>query len=186
MIKDTALAFLKTNPVIPDDEMAYETDTGIFKMGDGLTPYNSLPASGRDVSDFTAKAAIMSSAMSGDMVLRLTPATLGSSAAVVAAAIAGAAEKFTRDVLVELVNAAGVVHEWFNGDLAIAGSETTAGDGTADTAEETVTLVNGAGTCSLEYIGAWAAADVATVTVTGGTILGYTVENGTSVDTLVA
>lgn len=185
-MRDTALAYLMANPIIPDGEKAYESDTGIFKVGDGVTRYNLLPVAGMDMADFSAMAVLTSSAMSGDIALRITPATTGSSAAAVTAAIAGAAEKFSRDVLVELVNTSGVVHEWFNGDLAIAGSETTAGDGTADTAEETVTLVNGIGTCSLEYIGAWAAADVATVTVTGGTILGYTVENGTSVDTLVA
>lgn len=186
MMKDTANAFLKSNPIIPSNVKAIETDTGIFKIGDGETNYNDLPIAGRDVADFSGSESIMASAMSGDIALRITPATLGSSAAAVAAAIAGDAEKFTRDVLVELVNTAGTVHTWFNGSLAVAGSETTAGDGTADTSEETVTMVDGVGTCTLEYIGVWAAADTATVTVTGGTILGYTVANKTSVDTLIA
>lgn len=185
-MRDTALALLKSNPIIPAGETAIESDTGIFKVGDGVTRYNSLPVAGRDMADFVAQTVLRDSAMSGDIAVRVTPATLGSSAAAVTAAIAGAAEKFTRNVLVELVNAAGTVHAWFNGTLAVAGSETTAGDGTADTSEETVTMVNGVGTCTLEYIGAWAAADTATVTVTGGTILGYTVANKTSVDTLIA
>lgn len=127
-------------------------------------------------------------AMSGDMVLVLTPATLGSSAAAVTAAIGGAAAKFTRDIRVELQTAAGEVHTWFDGTFAAAGSEVTAGDGTADIAAAgtTVTLVNGVGTVTLEYIGTWAAADTATLTVTGGTLLGHTIANKTSVDTLVA
>ncbi len=186
MMKDTAIAFLKSNPIVPAGQKAYESDTGVFKVGDGVTPYNLLPVAGRDMADFTALTVLMASAMSGDIALRITPATLGSSAAAVTAAIAGDDEKYARDVLVELVNTAGDVHTWFNGSLAIAGSESIAGDGTADTAEETVDLVDGVGTCTLEYIGAWAAADTATVTVTGGTILGYTVTNATSVDTLVA
>lgn len=129
---------------------------------------------------------VMASAMSGDILIQVTPETTGSSAAAVSAAIAGAGEKYTREVIVKLVNSGGDVHTWFNGTLAIAGSETTVGDGTADTAEETVTLVNGVGTCALEYIGVWAEADDATVTVTGGKILGYSIADATSVDTLIA
>lgn len=50
MIKDTANAFLKSNPVIPANELAFESDTGIFKIGDGATPYNALPIAGQDVA----------------------------------------------------------------------------------------------------------------------------------------
>jgi hypothetical protein len=114
-------------------------------------------------------------AMSGDIALRVTPATLASSAAAVNAAIAGAAGKFTREVKIELVTADGDVHKWFNGSLSVAGSETTAGDGTADPSAATVALVDGVGTCVFEYIGAWSggtkqketATAVATITGAG-------------------
>jgi len=50
MLKDTAIAFAKSNPVIPANEMAFETDSGIFKYGDGIRPYNALPVAGRDIA----------------------------------------------------------------------------------------------------------------------------------------
>lgn len=131
------------------------------------------------------RAALIEKALQGDMVLVVTPATDGSSAAAITAAIL-ADGKFVRTVHVELQTAAGEVHTWYDGTFAAAGTEVTAGDGTAPTAAATVALVNGAGDIDQEYIGAWAAADTATVTITGGTKLGYTIANKTSVDTVVA
>lgn len=124
--------------------------------------------------------------MGGDVTLAISPATLGSSAAAVATAIAG--DGFTRDVEVTLENAAGDRMTWFNGSFAIAASETTAGDGTAAISGggSTVSFVEGKATVTLEYTGTWAAADTATLTVTGKDILGYSTSNVTSVDTLVA
>lgn len=130
----------------------------------------------------------MEKALAGDMVLVLTPATTGSSAAAVTAAIGGAAGKYTRQVKVELKSAAGEVHEWFNGTFAIGVAEVTAGNGVAAIADSatTVELVEGVGTVTIEYTGAWAAADTQTLTVTGGEKLGYAISNKTSVDTLIA
>lgn len=127
-------------------------------------------------------------AMSGDIVLVVSPAALGSSAAAVNAAIAGADAKFSRDIVIELQAANGDVHSWFDGTLAIADTEVTAGSGTVSIAGSitVATLVNGRAVVTLEYIGAWAAADTATLTVTGGTILGYNIANKSSTDTLVA
>lgn len=127
-------------------------------------------------------------AMSGNLFLSVSPAICGSSAAAVATAIAGDEAKFTRIVQVELVDAEGNIHNWFNGTFAVATVEITVGDGTCAIAnsDTSVTLVNGVGTITLEYIGTWAAADTQTLTVTGGTKLGYTIANKTSVDTLIA
>jgi hypothetical protein len=142
----------------------------------------------RDTADTTRDTArtLTDKAMSGDLVLVVTPATLGSSAVAVTAAIGGAEGKFTRNVTVTLKTAGGDTHSWFNGTFSVAGSEVTAGNGTCATSAATVTLVNGVGTCTLEYIGTWALGDTATVTVTGGTKLGYSITNKTSVDTLIA
>ena len=41
--RDTAANWSSTNPVLASGEPAYETDTGVFKIGDGSTAYNSLP-----------------------------------------------------------------------------------------------------------------------------------------------
>lgn len=133
------------------------------------------------------EVALRDKALSGDMVLVLSPATLGSSAAAVNAAIGGANAKFTRDVVIELQAANGDVHTWFDGTFAIAATKTSVAGVIAIAGALTVaTFVNGRTTITLEYTGTWAAADTATLTVTGSTKLGYTITNKTSVDTLVA
>ena len=132
--------------------------------------------------------AIVEKGLNGDMVLALTPATLGSSAVAVTTAIAGASGKFTRTVTVTLKTASGEVCTFLNGTFAVAVTETTAGNGTSALAGgvSTIALVNGIGTINIEYTGAWASGDTQTLTVTGGTKLGYTITDKTSVDTLIA
>lgn len=127
-------------------------------------------------------------ALAGDIVLALTPATLGSSAAAVAAAIAGTAGKFVRTVKFELKDAAGNIHTWFNGDIGLAIAESTAGDGVAAIAGSAtkVSLVEGVGSIDIEYTGTWAAADTSTLTTTQRDIAGVTIAAKTSKDTLVA
>lgn len=127
-------------------------------------------------------------ALSGDVTLVLTPATLGSSAAKVAAAIAGTAEKFVRTIEFAVKDAAGNIHTWFNGDIALTIAETTAGTGVAAIADSAtkVSLVEGVGSVDIEYTGVWAAADTSTLTTTQRDIAGVTITAKTSVDTLVA
>lgn len=127
----------------------------------------------------------MNSAMAGDMVITLTPATLASSAAAVNAEIALPVGKFVRTVAVELKNAAGEIHDWFTGTLSLADAEVTNGNGTGAVTAATVAMVNGVGVATLEYIGVWAAADTQTLTVTG-TVMGNVLAAKTSVDTLGA
>jgi ribosomal protein L18E len=131
---------------------------------------------------------IQQKGISGDMVLVASPIALGSSAAAVTAAIAGAAAKFTRDVTIKLQTAAGEVHSWFNGTFAIAVAEVTAGSGVSAIAGgvAVATFVNGVATVTINYTGVWAAADTQTLTITGSTKLGYAITNKTSVDTLIA
>jgi hypothetical protein len=40
--RGTAAALTATNPVIPDGQVVYETDTGLCKIGDGVTAWTSL------------------------------------------------------------------------------------------------------------------------------------------------
>ncbi len=40
----TAAVLAAANPVLLEGEPATESDTGVKKIGDGVTPYNSLPA----------------------------------------------------------------------------------------------------------------------------------------------
>jgi hypothetical protein len=67
-------------------------------------------------------------------------------------------------------------------------ANTGTGDGTAAIADggDSVELENGVGYVDIEYTGTWAVGDTCTLTITGGTIMGYSVSNKTSVDTLVA
>ena len=125
-------------------------------------------------------------AMAGEIALVVSPATLGNSAADINAAIV-ADDKFVRQVKVELkASADGDVHQWFTGSFSAAVAKT--GDGTVAIADEgdSVELENGVGYVDIEYTGTWAAANTCTLTITGGTIMGYSVSNKTSVDTLVA
>lgn len=139
-------------------------------------------------ADFFEYMRQMEKALSGDIVLVLIPDTLGSSAAKIATAVAGDAEKFVRTVKFELKDAAGNVHTWFNGEIAITIAETTAGDGAAAIADSAtkVTLVEGVGSIDIEYTGTWAAADTSTLTTTQRDIAGVTIAAKTSVDTVVA
>jgi len=156
--------------------------------------YNILAEGVSAVDDGTRLSSILNSIgkdlqalLSGDFILVATPATLGSSAAVVNAAIASDAAKFTREVAVKLVNTAGDTIRT-NGAFAIAVAEDTTGNGVVAIAESatSVELEDGEGLVALEYTGAWAAEDTATLTITGGEVAGKAVTNKTSVDTLVA
>lgn len=40
--RDTAANWASANPILASGEPAFETDTGVFKIGDGVTAYNSL------------------------------------------------------------------------------------------------------------------------------------------------
>ncbi|MDF2907468.1 MAG: hypothetical protein K0R34_2789 [Herbinix sp.] len=127
-------------------------------------------------------------ALAGDIILSVTPATPGSSAAAVATAIAGAAGKFVRTVKFELKDAASNIHTWFNGKIDLTIAETTVGTGVAAIAGSatSVTLTEGVGSINIEYTGVWAAADTSTLTTTQRDIVGVTIAAKTSKDTLVA
>ena len=125
--------------------------------------------------------------MSGDLAIVVAPDKCGSSAAEIAAAVAGEDQKFIRTITVKLTNAAGETLEWFNGSLTVEVTEVTAGDGVSAVVESetTVKLTNGIGTIDIEYTGTWAAEDAQTTTIKG-TVLGYVLTAKTSVDTVVA
>ena len=44
--RDTAAAWTAANPVLASGEMGIETNTNQFKIGNGATPWNSLPYGG--------------------------------------------------------------------------------------------------------------------------------------------
>lgn len=156
-------------------------------INDQLALHTRTPHS-HSLGPILKSVAQMEKALNGDMVLSCSPATLGSSAATVAAAIAGTASKFTRTVTLYLKDAAGNLHDWFDGALGIAVTEVTAGNGVSAIKDgaSTVTFSKGVASVVIEYTGTWAAADTQTLTVTGSTRFGFAITNKTSVDTLVA
>ena len=123
-------------------------------------------------------------AINGGIVLSVTPATLGSSAAAVNTAIGE--DGFTRDVVIQLLDSYGDIIA-SNGSFAIAAAkDSTSGTVTILGDLTSIELVDGEATVTLVYAGTWAEEDTCTLTVTGGTVAGNTVANKTSVDTLVA
>ena len=128
-------------------------------------------------------------AMSGDLKFVASPATATSSAAAVNAAIAAAADDTFRQVVTfTLETAAGETHAWYSGTRTIGITDDSAGTAAiADTATATtLAFVNGVGTVTVEYTGTWVAAQVVTLTLTDGNVLGVEPGNATFVDTLAA
>jgi hypothetical protein len=140
-----------------------------------------------------AAGSTLQKALSGDMVLECDPSVAGTSAATLNAAAAGT---FTKDIVINLKDAAGNLHKWVSLAIAAATSEVVVDADVAAPVVSDVTpdLVNGTITVTLTYdtdggvTKTYAAGDTVTLTIsapTGG-ILGYPVANATFVDTIVA
>ena len=121
------------------------------------------------------------SGMNGDMKLQVTPATLGTEASVASAS-------FSRTVQVELVNDDGDILRFFNGNVAVATSDSSNGTEASNILDDAseITLTNGVGEVTAEYTGTWTEGDTQTIEVGSVTIMGYTVSQADSVDTIVA
>lgn len=122
---------------------------------------------------------LLEKAMSGDMVITITPETV---------APAPTSAAWTRTVLIEVETAAGELHSWLNkattSILSIADTSTA---GTASIASTTLTLVNGQAAVVVSGDAQdWLDTETDTLTVANLTILGYTVTGGTSVETFTA
>lgn len=119
---------------------------------------------------------LIQKAMSGDLVMTVSPATL------VSVPITGA---WTRKVTVKVATAAGETHTWLNKAYATTASiADTSSLGTATIASTTLTLINGMATITVTGSAhAWANAETDTLTIGNITVLGYTVTGGTSVET---
>lgn len=169
--------YMKNNNIYVDDKYFKENSNGAITIVDsGFGTQLELNSVESDIE-------LLSSMIGGDIEIAVDPVTLGSSAAAVNAAIAG--DGFTRTVAVSIVNSNDDVLP-YNKTLPIEVVAVTDGDGDASVVGSTVTFVNGVASVVITYTGAWAAADTCTLTV-GDTssILGYSVSNKTSVDTLV-
>lgn len=119
---------------------------------------------------------IRDSALAGDLIFVVTPATV---------APAPRATAWTRTVLIELKNTAGQIHTWFNKAIATGVSiADTSTAGTATIPSTTLTFVNGKATVVVSGDAqAWLNAETDTLTIAAATVLGYTVASKTSVET---
>ena len=116
-------------------------------------------------------------ALNGDVVMDISPETVGS-----------ATDVATRTVTVTIQNAAGDTLEWVNSAFTstVSKADDTVGDGSSAIDSTTLTLANGVGTVTVTYSDTWAADDTQTVTIGNIVLAGVTVTGGTSVDTIVA
>lgn len=118
----------------------------------------------------------LTTGLNGDFAVRITPATKSKTAT---------ASAWTEKILVELVDATGRVHTWFNqtltGKASVADTSTA---GVASIASTSLVFVNGAATVTLSgTAAAWLATETATVTIATLTVNGVSVTGGTSVFT---
>jgi len=113
-------------------------------------------------------------AMSGDLVLSISPTTVAPSPTSAA---------WTRNVVIELQTAAGEKHSWYSADLSVSIADTSTA-GTASITDTTPAMVNGR--CVVVVSGDaqdWLNTETDTLTVNNQTVLGKTVTGGTSVET---
>lgn len=140
----------------------------------------SIPAPGLDMNPGIKPAirdtlALMAKALSGDMVLVVTPAT---------DTPAPTAATWSQDFYVELQTAAGEVHSWFN--KAVTSGHSVADTSNAGTATvlpaTTTTYTNGAAKITMSGdVAAWLNGETATLTVAELVVLGYTLSAKTGV-----
>jgi hypothetical protein len=119
---------------------------------------------------------IRDSASAGDMLFVVTPATLVS---------VPLSTAWTRTVIIELQDAEGNVHQWFNKAIttgvAIADASTA---GTATIPSTTLTFEDGQASVVVSGDAEdWLNTETDTLTVAEATILGYTIAAKTSVET---
>lgn len=118
-------------------------------------------------------------ALAGDIVFVATPAVTTRAATAAA---------FNRKVAIELRNAKGERHTWFNGDISVSIADTSA-LGTASIHGGDTTPTMSQGRCVVQVDGdaaAWLAGETNTLTVAQATILGQTVAAKTSAETITA
>lgn len=131
----------------------------------------------RDIQNIdTAKVSLMQKALSGDLLLDISPATYDQAAT---------SDAWTKEVLITLKNAGGNTHVWFNGSCdASIGDTSTAGTASID--DDTPNFVNGIAKVTISCDAAdWLAAEDVTLTITDLSLLGYTITGGTSIGTIV-
>jgi hypothetical protein len=126
--------------------------------------------------ELNRELALRDDALAGDMLFVVSPATVTP---------APTSAIWTRTVIVELQNANGEVHHWFNKAITSGVSiANTSSAGTATIPATTLTFVDGKATVVVSGDAeSWLNSETDTLTVAEATILGYTIAAKTSVET---
>lgn len=144
--------------------------------GEPTTPPTDLNSRFTDRQNNSLDHTMYESAMSGDLIFSVSPATVTT---------APTSAAWSRTVTVTLVDSNGNTHNWF--DKAIATGVSIADTSTAGTASipsTTLTFTDGVATVVVSGDAAdWLNTETDTLTVAQATILGYTVASKTSVET---
>jgi hypothetical protein len=119
---------------------------------------------------------LLNKAMVGDIVIAISPATVGQTAGSTA---------WTRTVTVTMKTAASETHDWFNKAIATGVSIAySSSAGVATIPSTTLTFVDGVATVVISSAAlTWAGGDTDTLTIANVTFNGATVTGGTSVGT---
>jgi hypothetical protein len=116
-------------------------------------------------------------AMSGNMKLNISPATVNRTATTAA---------WSRTVTITLTDKDGNLLDFYSGDLSVSIADTSTA-GTATITDTTPPMVNGV--CKVvvsSAAAAWVAEETNTLTLANQVIMGYTLTGATSVETIVA
>jgi hypothetical protein len=96
--RDSASSWIAVNPVLAEGEFGYETDTGNFKIGDGVTAWNSLANAAATVSYVdTAVAGLVDSAPDALNTLNELSTALGNDADFATTVTTSIGTKWTED-----------------------------------------------------------------------------------------
>jgi hypothetical protein len=88
--RDTAANWALINPVIPDGQLVFETDTDIFKIGNGISPYSELIVqSGSPGVKYSGAASIDFGSESNEAAIAITGQTLITTDSVVTLSVDG-------------------------------------------------------------------------------------------------
>lgn len=173
--RGTALQASTANPIMAEGEFGLETDTGQFKIGNGVTPYNALPYGGITGPAQTKPIFAYGSKQDGNLVLSAGTLTLSRDMFWDSVTISGSGKIVTNGYKIfchtlDLSNAnTNSIVPTSSPDGTAATTQAGAAGGVASTIGTiSPSVVGGAGATGVVGVGAQAVASTSTVPSNGG------------------